>query len=313
MGGPTIRKAGSLARVIAVIHMGLHKTGSTLVQYLAAYNAKALLQRGVYFKSTLGYPAHHDEAADVQGGQFGRIASTVSRARRLGAESVFISSENFENLLFTPETTLAFCDWLKRAGCEQVIFALYVRDQTETFWSLYAEHSRHVPLDAHEMLRDVLNRGFYAVDPERGPEAQRRQWRFSFDHASIVPPFRQAVFEAAGAEVRVYDFHAFKRYPGDQMFRDMGVEDAITRMPIKMVVNSGLSRETVQANFRRHYAKRPALRLPEFLSLDEAGERHRRARMSALLRERFAGNNERLFAAMAETPPPAQVPERLRA
>jgi hypothetical protein len=291
----------------AVIHMGLHKTGSTLVQYLAVHNAKALLRAGIYFKLNLGYPAHHAEAAGVLGGDFRPIAKILSRAARLGAEAVFISSENFENLLFAPQATLALCQWLRAAGCEEIVFAIYVRDQVETFWSLYAEHSRHVPLDAHEMLRDALNRGFYAVDPERGPEAQRRQWRFSLDHASLIPPFRQAVFEAVGAHVRAYDYHHFDRYPGDAMFRDMGVERMITRMPVRMVLNPRLSPEAVKANFRRRYAGRPDLPLPDFLTLDAASELRRRGRISELLRERFAGTNARLMAALAD--PPADVPE----
>jgi hypothetical protein len=302
---------GSFARVIAVIHMGLHKTGSTLVQYLAAYNAKALLQRGVYFKPGLGYPAHHDESADVLRGDFRRIRNTVSRARRLGAQTLFISSENFENLLFDPKTALALASALKSAGCDETVFALYVRDQTETFWSLYSELSRHVAVDAVEMLRFVLNRGFYAVEPSLNDEARRRQWRFSFDHARFVTQFRDALAATPDVSLRVYDFGEFDGYPGDAMFRDMGVEAAITRFPALTNVNMSLSCAVVRSNYLRHWAGLG--RVPPFLLLNDQAELKRRTRISELLSRRFGGTNGRLFAALAETPSPAAIPKRMRA
>jgi hypothetical protein len=291
--------------------MGLHKTGSTLVQYLAAYNAKALLSAGIYFEPTLGYPAHHDESADVQRGDFRKVADIVSRANRLGAQTTFISSENFENLLFAPETALALVSALKSAGCDKIVFTLYVRDQTETFWSLYSELSRHVAVDAAEMLRFVLSRGFYSVEPSLNDEARRRRWRFSFDHARFVTQFRDALAATVGVSLRVYDFDGFARYPGDAMFRDMGAEDAVTRFPRIANVNKSLSCAVVRKNYRRHWA---ALGFaPSFLSLDDAAELKQRARISELLRKRFAGTNERLFAAIAETSRSAKPLERMRA
>jgi hypothetical protein len=297
--------------VIAVVHMGLHKTGSTLVQYLAAYNAKALLRQGVYFEPNLGYPAHHDESADVLRGDFCRLVKSVSRASQLGAQTVFISSENFENLLFAPETALGLASALKTAGCDKIVFALYVRDQAETFWSLYSELSRHVPLDAVEMLRFVLSRGFYAVEPSLNREAGLRQWRFSFDHVRILARFREALAVAPDVSLRVYDFHAFARHPGDAMFRDIGADSAITRLPRLMTLNKSLTCEEVRENYRRRWG---GLGLaPSFLSLDEEAELKRRARITELLNRRFAGTNQSLFTTAAEAPPPIDAFERLRA
>jgi hypothetical protein len=297
----------------AFIHMGLHKTGSTLVQYLAAYNAKSLLSAGVYFRPNLGYPAHHAEAARILAGDFGDFAHMARDAARLRAHTLLVSSENFENLLFEPELTLELLQRLRNSGCDEVAFALYVRDPVETFWSLYAEHSRHVPIDAGEMLRFVLAHGFYAVEPTLNAEAGRRRWRFSFDHARFVGQFRDLLAAAPSASLRVYDFHRFANHPGDQMFADLGVADTLTRLPRRMIVNPPLPPDVVRANFRRHFARSGSAALPSFLTLDGRSELRRRARMSELLRARLAGTNERLFATLADTPAASTTPELLRA
>jgi hypothetical protein len=300
-------------RMKAFIHMGLHKTGSTLVQYLAALNAKALVKAGVYFKPNLGYPAHHAVSARVLTGDFRDFRRMARDASGVGAQTLFVSSENFENLLFEPAVTHSLIDTLRGLGCGEIVFALYVRDPVETFWSLYAEHSRHVPIDAVEMMRFSLAHGFYAVEPSLNSEARRRRWRFCFDHARFVGQFTETLAAMPGTRLRVYDFHSFVRFPGDEMFRDMGVEGAITRRPRRMVVNPLLPPKTVRANFKRHFERCGVQALPSFLGLDETSELRRRARMSELLQARFAGTNARLFAALAEAPPVADDAELLRA
>jgi hypothetical protein len=97
------------------------------------------------------------------------------------------------------------------------------------------------------------------------------------------------------------------------MFRDMGVEGAITRFPRMNNVNKSLSCAIVRQNYRGRWAGLGPE--PSFLSLDDAAEMKRRARVSDLLNKRFAGTNQSLFAVLAEAKAkaPAEVPERMRA
>jgi hypothetical protein len=120
-------------------------------------------------------------------------------------------------------------------------------------------------------------------------------------------PFREALAQAPGAHLRVYDFHRFARYPGDELFRDMGVGDRITRLPRGMIINPRLPPETVRANYRKLYARLADAELPAFLTLDESAERARRTQITRLLKERFAGVNERLLAACAVPATPGAV------
>ena len=48
-----------------IVHMGLHKTGSTYLQHIMNDHHEVFLSEGVYYEKQSGYPAHHFAAWDM--------------------------------------------------------------------------------------------------------------------------------------------------------------------------------------------------------------------------------------------------------
>src|SRR3546814_8844165 len=66
-----------------IVHMGLHKTGSTYLQHIFNDNHEALLGRGVYYQKQPGYPAHHFGAWDILRGDTSRSEEHTSELQSL--------------------------------------------------------------------------------------------------------------------------------------------------------------------------------------------------------------------------------------
>lgn len=285
----------------AVIHMGLHKTGSTYIQYFAALNAKGLLSRGVYFGSILGYPAHHSLAGDVLTGDFSSVERATITARRLGAHTLLISSEDLESLLFKPALAARLVDNLRDHDVTETAFVFYLRRPDETFWSAYAECSRHAYVNSRIMFERVMASGHFVLNRPRGGDGQSvpAAWHFSFDHERHVSRFRRHFADDASVEVRFYDFNAFKDYPGDEMFDHMGVADILTSTPPEWAKNKRLDDDIVLENqvkiLKAHLAPISGTCIRNFIREKRAVDPKERQAMSQALNARFRPGLERLF------------------
>jgi hypothetical protein len=80
-----------------LVHIGLHKTGSTWLQQMLLDNRTALALAGFWYADTvIGYPAHHPAADVLLVGDGAPLAEMVLDARRAGCHTVILSSENLE-------------------------------------------------------------------------------------------------------------------------------------------------------------------------------------------------------------------------
>jgi len=128
------------------IHGGLHKTGTTSLQYALKDNAADLFKRGILYPK-IGVP-------DMHAGQH-NLAWELSRYRRfdpalgdwnaLFAEienfdgSVVISSEDFETTILKPALWREIANKLTRLGF-QLVFVIYLRDPISYLESIYLQH-----------------------------------------------------------------------------------------------------------------------------------------------------------------------------
>lgn len=99
---PSVRIAADL-----VLHLGMHKTGSTALQHHFIENRVALRKAGVWFPVSglpdggdrptrdQGLPGHQGLLADVRRGEEGHWRALVAELRGAGADKVVLSCENF--------------------------------------------------------------------------------------------------------------------------------------------------------------------------------------------------------------------------
>lgn len=223
-------------------------------------------------------------------------------ARATGTHTLLISSENLENLLFSPGIALEMTDFLCDHGCEEIIYVLYIRRPGETFWSIYSELSRHTYVDPMNMLHLCLVNGYYAV-----PNYDRRTpippfWYFCFDHEKFVAEFEGRLTRggASRCRLKVYDFDNRAFYPGEEMFRDIGLDPHGLALPPDTARNTRMPDDRVLDNYRRRFnADVPKTLREGFSGLVE--KRHlaaleRRSEISEMLDTRFGPGSRRLLA-----------------
>src|SRR3546814_20923881 len=98
-----------------IVHMGLHKTGSTYLQHIFNDNHEALLGRGVYYQKQPGYPAHHFGAWDILRGDTSATAAMVGQARIAGCHTHILSTEDRERASIDG-TSASQISWSARAA-----------------------------------------------------------------------------------------------------------------------------------------------------------------------------------------------------
>ncbi|HEX4739779.1 MAG TPA: hypothetical protein VH353_00440 [Caulobacteraceae bacterium] len=289
----------------ATVHLGLHKTGSTYIQSTAHKNFHALLEKNLYFRREVGYPAHHPQAWAILERDLSGLDRMIEEAEIAGASDLLISSEDLESLVFKPDLAIEVAHRLLDADYDQVVFAMFLRNPGETFWSIYSEISKHLYIDPMSMLTDALRLGYVYVERPHSRTTKSPYWHFCFDHGTYIPRFRDALRrDRRGNQLgaRVYRYDDADTFLGRRFFADLGVLDAIKVLPSAAARNGRLTRDAVQAN----YVERALRQLtPTVAGSLEAGLQERtrfstneRVAMADAIENRFGpGLSRALFAA----------------
>ena len=200
-----------------IVHMGLHKTGSTFLQaVLAAHSDKLRLQR-VHYVPDADFAAQHRQAWRLVGGDTGGLPDVVAAAATAGCSTLLLSSEDFEGLLRHPGLAARIAGDLYRLGVGRVEWHIVLRTPGQVFGSLVSEMAKHVFVDPCQFLGEALHRGAIHLDaPSR--QFAVPYWFFVFDQARFIGRFAS---EVEGA-VRVHDFAAPGPYPGWQVAEAAG-------------------------------------------------------------------------------------------
>lgn len=235
---------------------------------------------------------------------FSGLDQMIEEAEIAGASDLLISSEDLESLVFKPDLAIEVAHRLLDARYDQVVFAMFVRNPSEAFWSIYSEISKHVYVDAMALLSDALRLGYVYVERPHSRTVKAPYWHFCFDHGAHIPRFREALRrDRRGNQLgaRVYDYHEADTFLGRRFFADLGVLEAIEVLPSAAARNGRLTRDTVQANYIERALRQltlnmagklePCIRERTRFSTDE------RAAIANTLEKRFgAGLSRALFA-----------------
>lgn len=286
-----------------IVHLGLHKTGSTYLQHVMNDNHAALAARGVYYEHQPGYPAHHFAAWDILRGDAAPLARMIGEARRRDCHTVILSSEDLEGAMFDHAAAATIEAAAEDAGAGTVEWHLCVRDPGAVFASLYAQLQHHVYADPVAMLGEVLRDGMMMVLEPTPGEPGTPFWCFSFDHHRYISAFA----EQTRSPVFVHDYRDADPFPGWGVLDRAGALDAIARLPGAQARNARLRLDAVC----KGYAGQLLRLLPseierqtlEPLILDHV----RRGAMAidhyaGAVRERFAGTVEAALAKFGYAP-----------
>jgi hypothetical protein len=170
------------------IHSGLHKTGTTALQFFLRNNTEALRDAGILYPD-LGCPmrsignGHHNIAWQLaRDRRFDRALGGVEAlAGHIGNFSgdVLLSSEGFESSLGNPG---AFSPLVQYATSTQrkIVIILYVRNQISYLESLYCELLAHGLGEEYRLVANqVIAHQEYSI----------REWVFHFDYLRIARRF----------------------------------------------------------------------------------------------------------------------------
>jgi hypothetical protein len=210
------------------LHVGVHKTGTTALQYVLAKRRAWLGDQGISYPAA-GIPqsaqlwGHHDLAWALREGDTGGLSRAVRAGIR--TDRAVISSEEFcllrNGALFQP-LVAAFAGWTIRPVC-------YIRRQDQVLESIYNHHVKSLG-EADDIL------------------AFARKIRRRLDYGLVLGRLEQ-VFGRNAMIVRLYD----KAVIGDTVsdfFSLLGIDsDPVAGLPD---INAGLTltglREMLQAN-----------------------------------------------------------------
>jgi hypothetical protein len=194
--------------MLLIIHAGLHKTASTFLQALLCRNGQALHEAGVYFEPDNSMLANHSTAWHVRLGNPIGITEHVKLAVSRGQQTMILSSEDFEMMIFDHRTALLIEAAARAAGVTDIEWHFCLRDPGEYFASQYAQLSNHVFIDFVGMFASVLRTGILHVvnQPDRYPPV----WDHCFDYETHMTEFAKAI----GGAVLVHDFRDADPFPG---------------------------------------------------------------------------------------------------
>lgn len=231
-----------------LVHIGLHKTGSTWLQQMLLDNRVALARAGFWYADTTnGYPAHHPAADVLLVGDGAPLAEMVLDARRAGCHTVILSSENLEGALCDPRPSAAIAATARDCGVGQVDWHVVLRHPGAVFPSLFAQLQYHIYADSFQMFYDAMRRGhLYYLQPE--PDRGMPYWYYSMDHARDLDRFARRLCHLGAHDLIAHDYEDKKPFPGWAMLPPEA-HAALTITPDPQARNSRLSPDAVAQGY----------------------------------------------------------------
>lgn len=169
-----------------IIHMGLHKTGSTSFQNFLHSNRKALINFGILYPDIDNNEESHWQLPN----QLIRnnwtylenyLKNIITVAKQEKVNTIFISSEDFAILLTESFRVSEFENLLFTLGYKEIHWECVLRNQWDYFNSLYAEMSKHkICLNYASAGEEIINFGEISM----GNDFSR--YRFAFDYDFFI-------------------------------------------------------------------------------------------------------------------------------
>lgn len=227
-----------------LVHIGLHKTGSTYLQQVMNSNHRTLARHGLWYEPQQGYPAHHHAAWQLLLGKGAALAAMIDNAGSAGCDTVVLSSEDLESVFHDPRAIDAILATARTCGIDDVAWHVVLRDMGACFASLYAQLHHHIYADATQMFYDVMRRGFIHIDQPM-PRSGTPYWYFSFDHARDLARLESCT----GQSVFAHDFREADPFPGWRLLAMIDKLTCLEALPGPDARNARLPDETVADNY----------------------------------------------------------------
>jgi hypothetical protein len=252
------------------IHCGLHKTGTTALQFFLRNDSERLRTAGVLYPNA--------GCLDLVGSGHHNIAWQMARDRRFNKEygdseallkeignfggDILLSSEDFESSLDKPGSFTALVR-IANSTQRELVLIIYIRSQIFYLESLYCEMLRHGFAEEYQTLaQQVIERKMLSM----------KEWVFHFDYLRIA----RCVARVPNSRVIFRNFHGLQ---DNSIFADFRSVLAIDPAPNDEAVN-----------LRLHERDTPATSLTLFYQ-NRIGRSLRRAEMEIL--ERLCPDNFR--------------------
>ena len=171
-----------------IIHIGLHKTGTTSFQNFLHLNRDALLKAGVLYPEMGEHESHWVIPNQIVRNNWNYVEdymkTSLTNAKKANIKTVFISSEDFELFLFEGYLASQFEKLILNLGYSKIYWVSILRNQWDYFNSIYSEMSKNkVCLNYATAGEEILNFGEISM----GTNVYR--WRFAFDYDTIIQRF----------------------------------------------------------------------------------------------------------------------------
>jgi len=172
-----------------VIHMGLHKTGTTSFQNFLSNNKAALMDVGILYPDS----ENNEESQWIIPNQLNMenwsfledyFKKVILIAKSNSAKTIFISAEGMSILLSENFRVKKFENLLLEIGFTEIVWECVLRNQWDYFNSLYAEMSKQkICLNYASAGEEILRFGQISM----GNDAFR--YRFAFDYDKFIESF----------------------------------------------------------------------------------------------------------------------------
>lgn len=226
-----------------IVHMGLHKTGSTYLQHLFNDNHSALEERGVYHQWQDGYPAHHDCAWALANGRGDLLSAMIAEAREAKCPTLLFSSEELEAALYDPLAARTIEDVAARQGVAEIEWHIVIREPGASFASLCGYMHHHDYADSLDLFYRAMSRGGIYFPARRGAP---KPFAFNcFDYAHHIGEFAKATQHP----VFVQDFDDRDPYPGWRLPDHLGVRDTLVNLPADVARNARKSEQEIAIGY----------------------------------------------------------------
>ena len=148
-----------------VIHMGLHKTGSTSFQNFLSLNKLVLMDVGILYPNIDNNEESHWKIPNqiiLENWTYleNYFKEIILIANKNNLKTIFISSEDMSILLTESYRVKKFENLITRLGITEIEWVCVLRNQWDYFNSLYAEMSKHkVCLNYASAGEEIINFG----------------------------------------------------------------------------------------------------------------------------------------------------------
>ena len=238
----------------AVIHAGLHKTGTSSFQRCCYDLREELLQQKIHYPHVEGL-AHHNRLVDQA--DLDWLTPLVDTTRRTAGEEgcLLISAENLEYVLHTDRVE-RIEKTLLQAGISDVAWVLCFREPFSAYRSLYAQlsYSGRNYRVARAVLEFEATGHLIAAKGTFSTQNRCHLQRFHFNYPFLINDLKQRL-QGSIVGVDFNDFTKRAKAPGDLLIRALSA-DSKGLSDLSDNISTHTNRSTTAKQIERNYVHR---------------------------------------------------------